>query len=150
MEMDSASIVAVLNRLLRTLTRSLPTYLQVARPWSRGDGQAVQEAMDRLVADQQLYAQRVADAIMARGGRPDPGPFPLEFAAVNDLSLEFLLRAVIRRQRRDLDAVGQCAAELADEPELLTLAEEVWGNTRGHLEILEEIEDEEARTNEAR
>ncbi len=137
--MDSDEIVAVLNRLLRTLTRSLPMYLQDARPWSRGDDQGVQEAMDRLVADQQLYAQRVADAIVAHGGRPDPGPFPLSFAVVNDLSLDFLLREAIRRQRQDLDAVRQCAAELAEDPDLRAIAEEVWGNTRGHLEILEEI-----------
>ena len=43
------------------------------------------------MADQQRYARRVTEAIAARGGRPDPGRFPMEFMAKNDLALEFLL-----------------------------------------------------------
>ena len=68
---------------------------------------------DRLVADQQMYAQRVAEAITAlRRPARVPAAFPREFAAKNDLSLEFLLPEIIACQERDVAAIAQCAGQL--------------------------------------
>ena len=127
----------MLNRLLHVLCRSLPMYLRDARPWSGPGQQPIQRAIDNLVGDQQMYAQRVAEAIAELDGGPDPGRFPMEFTAIHDLSLDFLLQKVIERQRRDLAAIERCAADLAGAPSLHALAEEILGNARGHLEILE-------------
>ena len=90
--MKAFEAIPVLNRLLGLLCRSLPAYLADAKPWARPERRPIRTALDRLVADQQLYARRVAEAITQRGGRPDPGRFPTEFAAKNDLSLEFSSR----------------------------------------------------------
>ena len=124
-------VTDVLNRLLRVLCRSMPRYLEQAKPWAQSDHDKHQEALADLVADQGLMARRVARAVIGRGGQPDPGPFPAAFAALNDAALDGLLQ-------RDVAEVGCCVVALADAPEERALAEEVLGNLQGHLEILEE------------
>lgn len=131
--------VTALQRLHRLLSRSLPRYLEDARPWLRGGQEEMAAAIGRLAADQADYAQRVADAIVARGDRPEPGAFPLRFAGLNDASIGHVLAEVIERQRRELVEIERSAARLRDEPELADLAEEILGNAQGHLEILENL-----------
>ena len=96
-------------------------------------------AIGRLAADSRMYSQRVAEAIIEHGGQPNPGPYPLEFAALNDLGLEFFLREIIVHLKRDQKVIGQCAAELARAPAARALAEEAYGNLRGHIELLESV-----------
>jgi hypothetical protein len=137
--MKSIPTIRVLNELLRILCRSLPAYLADAKPWAQSGEQQLRAALDHLVADQQRYAQRVTEAVTACGAKPDPGRFPTEFTAKNDLSLEFLRREVIQWQERDVAVIERCAAQLEDIATLHSLAEEILGNTRGHLDILREI-----------
>ena len=86
-----------------------------------------------------MYAERVADAIVQCGGQPDPGRFPTEFAAKNDLSIEFLLREVVADQERDVAAIAACVGRLGGASALHALAEEILGNAKGHLDILQEL-----------
>jgi hypothetical protein len=137
--MKSFEAVPILNRLLAVLCRSLPAYLASAAPWAKTDHRAIRVALERLSADQRLYAQRVAEAIVRCGGRPDPGGFPPEFAAKNDLAIGFLLREVIEYQEQDLSAIEYCAAQLENTPALHALAEEILGNAKGHLDALREV-----------
>ncbi len=137
--------VAVLNRLLRILCRSLPMYLRDARPWSAVEGDPTLAALAAIVADQERFACRTAQAILDQGGQPEPGPFPMEFASMNDAGLDYLLGQVIESQRRDLPRIERCAAELADFPALCALAEEALGNAQAHLDILERIVAERGR-----
>jgi hypothetical protein len=137
--MNAFEAIPVLNRLLALLCRSLPAYLADAEPWARADRRSIRAAIDRLTADQQLYAARLADAIVQRGGRPNPGPFPAEFAAKNDLSLEFLLQEIVAYQEHDALSIQQCAAQLEGDPALHALAEEILGNIKGHLDVLREL-----------
>ncbi len=137
--MDQREITGVLGRLLKILCASLPMYLEDARPWSRrGEGEA-RTALANLVADRQELALRVAGMIVRQGARPAPGGFPVEFTAVNDLSIDFLLGELVRRQRCDVADLERCVADLAAAPEARALAEEALGNTQGHLEILEGV-----------
>jgi hypothetical protein len=137
--MNAHETVPVLNRLFRMLCRSLPAYLADAKTGGWPDRESIRAAVERLAADQRMYAERVAEAITARGGRPDPGGFPTEFAAKNDLSLAFLLREVVASQREETAAIGQCVGQLEGESALHALAEEILGNAKGHLEILAEM-----------
>lgn len=138
--MNQADIVDTLGRLLQTLCRSLPMYLQEARPWTRHDDEPIEAALDCLASDQQALAHRVADAIAEQGGQPDPGCFPVEFAGINDLSIDFLLQRIACRQQQDVATIEQCVDELAEMPLLHSLAEEILGNARGHLDILEQLQ----------
>ena len=137
--MQAFEAIPALNRLLGLLCRSLPAYLADAKPWTGfGRGQ-VQAALDRLVADQQRYARRVAEAITQLGGRPDPGRFPAAFAAKNDLALDFLLQEVLDCQEQDVALIAHYAAQLEGMPALHALAEEILGNAKGHLDVLKEM-----------
>jgi hypothetical protein len=137
--MNSSEIIPVLNELLRILCRSLPAYLADAKPWVQSEDQRLRAALDHLVADQQRYARLVTEAIAAEGGRPDPGRFAMQMTAKNDLSLGFLLQEVIAQQEQDVAAIERCAAGLEEIASLHSLAEEILGNARGHLDILKEL-----------
>jgi hypothetical protein len=144
--MKTFETIPVLNRLLAILCRSLPAYLADARPWTRIGRHEIQTLLDRLAADQQKYARRVANAISQRGARPDAGRFPAEFTAKNDLALDFLFREVVAHQEHDVAMIERCAAELETAPPLHALAEEILGNARGHLDILlEKMQAEEGK-----
>lgn len=137
--MNSLKAVQVLNKLLSILCRSLPAYLADAKPWAQGVDKNLCASLDNLVADQQRYARRVNEAITEYGGRPDPGRFPMNFAAKNDLSLGFLLQEIVAQQEQDVSMLERCAAQLEGISSLHALAEEVLGNARGHLDILAEM-----------
>ncbi len=135
----SRPIVSVLNRLLQTLCRSLALYVEEIKPWSLAAQEPVWTAIGRLAADSRMYSQRVAEAIIEHGGQPNPGPYPSKFATLNDVGLEFFLREIIVQLNRDQKVIGQCVAELAHVPAAHALAEEAYGNLRGHIELLESL-----------
>ncbi len=137
--MKSFETIPVLNRLLNCLCRSLPAYLADAKAWGRMESEPIREAIERLAADQRLYAERVADAVSQRGGRPTPGRFPKEFTAKHDLSLSYLLQDLIDLQDQDIALIEQCATQLEGVPALHALAEEILGNAKGHLDVLVEL-----------
>ena len=135
--MDAIESIPVLNRLLGLLCRSLPAYLANVKTLAHPEGDKTRAALNRLAADQQMYAQRVAEAIAQAGGQPNPGRFPTEFAAKNDLSIEFLLHEIVACHQRDVVSIAQCVAQLEGASTLHALAEEILGNAKGHLEILQ-------------
>jgi len=137
--MNAMETIPVLNRLLGLLCRSLPAYLADVKTLGHPEGEKVRTALNRLVADQQMYAQRVADAIAQCGGQPNPGRFPTDFTAKNDLSLDFLLQEIVASQDQDVVSIGQCVGQLEGASTLHALAEEILGNAKGHLDILLEM-----------
>ncbi len=142
--MNANESTAVLNRLLGLLCRSLPTYLADVRTLGHPEGEKIRAALHRLVADQRMYAGRVSDAVVRCGGQPDSGRFPTEFAAKNDLSIEFLLGEIVAGQERDVAAIAECVGRLGAASALHALAEEILGNAKGHLEILQALLKERA------
>jgi hypothetical protein len=136
---DQNEQVAVLNRLFHILSRSLPAYLQDAKPWTAEQQHKAQQAVGHLAIDQQDYARRVAEAILKREGCPEPGRFPIAFTGINDVAIDFLLQRVIEHHRDDLTAIQRCAATVSANEELRVLTEEILGNGRGHLEILQKM-----------
>ena len=134
----SSDILDVLHGVLRTLCRGLPQYLVEAKPWLQSDDAPFIATLRNLIADQRHYARCVADAVASRGGRPDPGSFPLEYASINDLSLDFMKTRILDQLRDDHDFLMHAAKQLTDQHEFHTLVEEIVGNYRGHLEVLEE------------
>jgi hypothetical protein len=131
--------IDVLSRLFQILNRSLPMYLISAEPWTRAGDEPAAKALADMVADQKLYAGRVAEAILRDRGRVDNGDFPMEFTELNMLSFDFLLREMARRQKLDIAAIERCVADLSGNLPYQVIAEEVLGNARGHLETLEEL-----------
>ncbi|HEY4760623.1 MAG TPA: hypothetical protein VIH42_08595, partial [Thermoguttaceae bacterium] len=95
--------------------------------------------MANLVEDRQMYADRVAKAILDRGGYPDPGQFPLEYTSLNEVSMEYLVHELIDSLRADMEILQGYSAQLAEIRPLHALVEEIIGNTKGHREILEKV-----------
>jgi hypothetical protein len=141
--MNAIESIPALNQLFALLSSSLPMYLADVKTLAWPEGEPVHAALGRLVADQRMYAQRVAEAIAERGGRPNPPRFPTEFAAKNDLSLAFLLPVIIDSLRQAVATIEQCVGRLESDAALHALAEEVLGNVKGHLDILVEMMNDE-------
>jgi hypothetical protein len=137
--MNATESISVLNRLLGLLHRSLPMYLADIKTLVHPKGERIRLALRHMVNDQRMYAQRVAAAIAQCGGQPNAGRFPTEFAAKNDLALDFLLREIIACHDRDVVAVARCVEQLEGDSTLHALAEEILGNAKGHLDILQEL-----------
>jgi len=138
--MNSTDVIDVLQRLLQVLSRSLVMYLDEARPWVHADDQQAAAALKRLASDRRLYGDLVSCAIVALGGRPDPGRFSGEFIGLNDLDLAYLTDQLIQSQRADVTAAKACVADLAEAPTWRELADEVLGNMQGHLEEMQNEE----------
>ncbi len=137
--MSEDTTIAVLNALLALQYRSLPMFLRGAAPWTHYGDEKAAQALENIIADQDAMAQRLADRVLGQGGRVDPGEYPMVFTDLHDLALEYLLGPMLEHQRRDVEAIGRCVADLADDPDSRALAEEVLGSERAHLEWLEEL-----------
>jgi hypothetical protein len=137
--MNAIESIPVLNQLFALLSSSLPMYLADVKTLAWPEGEPILAALGRLVADQRLYAQRVSEAITELGGRPNPGSFPTEFTSKNDLSLAFLLPIIIDSLCRTATTIEQSVGRLEGDATLHAMAEEILGNTKGHLDILVEM-----------
>ena len=133
-------VTDVLNQLLHLLCRGLPEYVVEVNPRMRQGRQSLYKALTNLVDDHRLFAQRTAQAILDRGGYPDPGAFPLEYTGLNDVSIEYLAHELINSLHVDIEILEELSTQLATLPELHALTEEILGNTTGHAEILETVE----------
>jgi len=135
--MNKTKEIDLLNRLLQILYRSLPQYVEATRHDAVNGTDPVRPLLAGLAANQQAYARQVADAILEEGGPIEPGQFPIEFTATNDLDLRFLLKKAVEAQKRDITAIEKCATGLTPVPPLHALAEEILDNARRHLDMLE-------------
>lgn len=131
--------IPVLNRLLALEYRSLPMYLMDARPWTHtGDERATQTLRD-IVTDQKNSVQRLSDMVLARGGMVRMGEFPMEYTALHDLALDYLIGQVIFFQRTAIARIEHLAEQLGDDRPARDLAMEVLGSERAHLEAIEAL-----------
>lgn len=133
------TVIGALNRLMGNQCYSLVDYLNEAPPWTHPGNEALVEAARGIVADHEHYAQRLAEAIEDRDGCLASGSFPMTFLSLNDLALDYLLVRLIENQRSNIQAAEQCVAELVEDPQAWSLAGEVLGSERAHLDILKEF-----------
>ena len=129
-------VTDILNQLLHLLCRGLPAYAVEADPWMPPGHEPLRKALANLADDRRLFTRRAIQAIMDRGGYPDPGNFPLEYTGLNDVSIEYLARESIDFLYLDIEILETLSARLADIRHLHALAEEITGNTKAHAEIL--------------
>ncbi len=130
----------LLNRLLYVQYRSFPQYLaESVSPWTRGEDVATSHVVENIVADQQTMARRVSEEIQRLGGQVISGVFPMEYTDTHFLSLEFLVRELLRFQRRDVATLESLAGQLAGTGRPYELAAECLGSERQHLAALETL-----------
>jgi hypothetical protein len=130
---------AALNRLLTIVFRSFPMYLVDAAPWMHPGDNRAKQLLNHMVDDGKVYSQRLSDLLMDRRALAGYGEYPMVFTDTHDLSLDYLLSEISYYQKQDIAGIQKCVADLAHDPEGRTLAEEILGNSRGHLESLDEL-----------
>jgi hypothetical protein len=137
--MPSTDTIYVLNRVLAILERSLPQYLRYSRPYVPQGREIVMQTVDQIVAGQNALAERVSQRVFESGGQPDHGEFPIEFADMHDLEIDYLLQEAIDGLKQDIADLDGCVAALRLAPAAQSLAAEAAGMTKGHLERLQSI-----------
>jgi hypothetical protein len=135
----------LLNRLLATVGRSFPQYLQYSRPYIPAGRDNLMETIDSIVTDQNQMVTRISQLLTDSQTPPRFGEFPMEYTDLHDLDISFLVRTALQYQRQDLDSISAIVEGLQLAPAAQSLAEEVLGMTRGHLDSLSELLPEAAR-----
>ena len=131
--------IDLLNRLTAVLCSSLPAYLDNTAPWADRGTEGARVLLARIASDQQQLARRITAAVRELGGLAEPGRFPIEFTANNDLSADYLVKKTASLQARDVEIIQQVVDELAESPRLQALAEDVLARTKQHLADLEAL-----------
>ena len=129
----------LLNDLFAIEYRSFPMYLTDASPWTHHGDEKATEALQNIVLDQKAMVQRIGEFILDAGGRVETGEYPMEFTDTHFLSLDFLLKELVRYQRADVAAIERIVSQLPDDRAARELAEETLGMERAHLEALEAL-----------
>lgn len=137
--MSQQTVLGALNHLMANQCYSLVNYLSEAQPWTHPGNEALVEAIRITVADHEHYAQLLADVIQVRRGVLEAGSFPMRFLSLNDLALDYLLVRLIENQQSNIQAAEQCMVELVEDPQAWSLASEVLGSERAHLDILKKF-----------
>jgi hypothetical protein len=129
----------LLNRILVLHARSLPMYLGYAQPdqlWKNPKAAAV---LNQIVGDHKRTVDRLAALILDNHGTVDHGEFPMSFTGLHDLSVDYLFKQLIDRQKRFIAVIEKLAEQLKLAPYAQAAAREAVGEARGHLENLEEL-----------
>jgi ferritin len=131
--------IELLNELLQVEYRSFPMYLTDACPWTHHGDEKASETLHNVVADQKMMVQRIGEFILDAGGRVETGEYPMEFTDTHFLSLDFLLKELLRYQRQDVATIERIASQLGDARAARELAEETLGMERAHLEAIDAL-----------
>lgn len=131
-----SSTAQILNRILVLHHRSLPTYLHFAPPWRLSMQPQVQEVLKHIAADHERTVDRLGPMILESGSAVDYGCFPMTFTGMHDLSVEYVVKTLIDRQKRLISALEKIADELALAPFAQAVAKEIVGEAKGHLDNL--------------
>ncbi len=137
--MNHVASIDSLNRILAVLNRSLPQYLADADPWTQAGDEQASQTLRRIVEDQRRDINRLAEFIIDRAAHVLPGQWPMEFTDLNVLSLDYLLREVVRHQRQNIAQIERCVSLLDNDAPARELAEEILGSEKAHLEALEDL-----------
>ncbi len=142
--MPSSSTIDALNQLYVLHARSLPQYLHYAQPHELRRHPAAQAVLAMVVADQTRTAERLATLVLDAGGLVDPGEFPMSFTGLHDLSVSYLVKMTIDRQRRHIAACERLANSLTMAPFAQAAARAAVGEAKGHLDNLLDLTAEPA------
>ena len=134
---DPSRALAAFDRLLPALHRSLAQYLSYATPWTPPGCEALSDAVARVAVDHRWYCERLVEVIRALGGVPQFGEFPSRYSDMHDLAVNHSARQLLQELRGSLPLIEDCVTATAGVASARELAEEICGNTRGHLEALE-------------
>ena len=130
--------ISALNRLLHLAARSFAAYsIEVRRASYRGPKE-LWAILQQIAGEQQALARRLDEAIRRAGGVPNPGAFPIDFTAWNDVALGRVVEHALELQRRVVAEIEQAAASLQEHPDWRVIAQDALDEARSHERLLAE------------
>jgi hypothetical protein len=106
----------VLNDVLIALHRSLLQYTHEAWPWTTARSSATRDAIATIATEQHETVDRLTELLRDRGYPVSFSTYP-DFSRFNYVSVEFLLKQLVKNQEQVAARCEAAARELADEPE---------------------------------
>lgn len=137
--MPATASISVLNTVLAVALRSFPQYLRWSRPWVPPGHEQELAALEKIVTEQDAFADRIFEAIDDLGGLPDTGEFPMDFTDTHDLSLDYMLREAVGYGRQDVANLEAAAATPNLSPQAEPLAHEALNMAKRHLATIEAL-----------
>jgi bacterioferritin (cytochrome b1) len=137
--MPTTDSIAALNRVLGVVLRSFPQYLRWSRPWVPPGHERELEALEKIVTEQEAFAERLFETIDDLGGLPDTGEFPMEFTDTHDLSIDYMLREAVGYSRQDVADLEAAAATPNLAPQAQPLVREAAEMAKRQLAALEAL-----------
>ncbi len=138
----STKVLRVLERVFSREAASLPHYLRDAHPWvDRRDplDQEVYELVQRMVAEEDRWLERLAELIVARGGVPLPAPYPSDFTDTHYLAVDALVPRLVAYQEQNVAQLKEDLQEVVDDPEARNLLAAMLEQKQQQLEALREL-----------
>lgn len=137
--MNSAKPIDILSRLFYLQSSSLTRYVVQASPYVAPGDHPLFERLQAVAAEQQRMAGRLAETVLARGGRLPRVVFPMRYTSVHDLELRHLIAQILQEQRAVVDEVEAAATAFTEDAELQRLASEIRSVETAHLTLLEDL-----------
>jgi hypothetical protein len=121
-------------------------YASYARPWTDSTRDDALQVLDRVVAHQKSMCDRICALILELGGTIEYGHFPMSFTALHDVSFDYLVKLMLQRQDKEVVACTRLADALRLAPVAQALVLEALGESKAHLDMLQELKFQPATT----
>jgi len=125
----------ILNDVLIALHRSLLAYMADASPWTGDSSAAAKEAIESEAASQAETVVGLTELLKERGFAVAFGTYP-DFSNLNYVSLDYLLKRMVKNQEGVVAACRSAAISLAAHPEDAELVREIALSEQDRLEHL--------------
>jgi len=127
------------NRMITWTARSLPSYLQWARPWVPGRFEDLWDAVQEIAGEHREFAARLAEHVTRRGGLSSPGNYPEVYPAWHDLALDFLAEKMIQELLAGAAELDAARSGPPLDPDLAKAAESLRDLFRDEAERLQSL-----------
>jgi hypothetical protein len=142
--MNQALVYPLLAQLMAIVAKSFPQYLRYSRPYVPPGRENIMDTLESIARDQDVLTERIGHMLTDMGAPLRTGEFPMEYTDTHDLGIDYQLTSAIGYQQQDIDSIQQLIGQLQPFPAVKVLAEEALGMAKGHLEALQELQQQPA------
>ena len=128
----------ILNDVLIALHRSLLAYMSEAWPYTDDHSAAMQDVVSKEAASQAETVEGLTELLKERGFPVSFSTYP-DFSNLNYLSLDFLLKRIVKNQEGVVAACRSAAISLVDHPEDQELVREIEASEEDRLQHLKSL-----------
>ena len=140
--MIAADMKTLLQDIMRREGRSLLHYVSDAFPWANANERAALARLLAMIAEEQRAGAAFSQFLLRQHlSSPHGGPYPMDFANVNYVSIDYLLPRLVENQRGVVARLDQDVLALYD-PDAREHARKLLDVKRRHLEEMEKLASE--------